>query len=135
MKIQDMEWLNLVQNPESIKNIYSSPPLLKGVRIKSIELRQDGPLLFMRLDLPEYPSKPPIKWEKEGFNTVSLELEFIEISGLRIENWLNDNVADIVIKGTKDALCVETVNGNVIVSFSASSLFLMKTSAYMNGEN
>lgn len=135
MKIQDMEWLNLVQNPEPIKNIYSNTPLLTGVRIKSLELRQDGPLLIMRIDLPEYPSNPPIKWEKEGFDTVSLDLEFIEISDLRIENWLKDNVTDIIIKGTKDALSVETENGNVIVTFTASSLFIMKTSAYKNGEN
>ncbi|MCE7083049.1 Imm50 family immunity protein [Streptomyces sp. ST2-7A] len=75
-----MSWISVLDNPEGILRIYrNSPPSLRGVRIREFSMSRSGPTMRLLIGLSKFPDNPPMKWWREGFNRVLLDLHFVEV--------------------------------------------------------
>ena len=99
-------WIGYVGNRKPIEAIYSIEPPLRDVRVIEIVLHEDGPRLSVRIDINQFPDKPPKKWLDRRFNRAQLTLMFIEIHELVIRGWSVDNIVSILIHPENGSMTV-----------------------------
>ncbi len=129
-----MSWINLLTDNRSIKAIYGeNVPSLNKVEIHKILLDRDGPVVAIRIDLTEFPKKPPEKWIKSGFNTVQIELRAIDIELLKIEGLETNMICDLSLSKVDDSCKLVIDNPNFKVNIKAKFLSLSYISAYVDG--
>ena len=125
-----MRWFEYSENPVAIKSIFgenvSSP---EDMRIKEISLSHDGPRINIKLDLSDYPAQPPLKWNAENCNTVSLELLFVEVSNLKFTNWSINNVSSLSILKNDNHLIIDF---SEICSFRSKWMYINSITGYEN---
>ena len=92
-----MSWTNLLQNAQSIEAIFGRVPSLEKAQIREIVFNEDGPTTLLRLDLSEFPEKPPEKWKRLGYNRVQLRLLCLGVKSVKHDGWGTNNTADIVL--------------------------------------
>ncbi|KEQ16416.1 Imm50 family immunity protein [Endozoicomonas numazuensis] len=125
-------WNQLLLNPEFIDSIYDITPKLNKVRVHSIELSQDGPVLKIRFDLDTLPSSPPKKWRQE-YNKIQLTLTLIEISNLSLKEWRRDNILALHFQKKNNGRIEFSATGDSCnVSCICSFLRLDHISPYLN---
>ncbi len=128
-----MGWLDLVTNPQGIREIFGAetPPLM-GVGLQGVEIDREGPTLRLRMDLPTYPSSPPVKWRRNGYNVVQIELLLGGISDISLRGASVDMLVDIDIKSDgRLALEISSPTFNMIAI--AASVTVSKIEAYLDG--
>ncbi|MGI9275692.1 MAG: Imm50 family immunity protein [Endozoicomonas sp.] len=125
-------WNQLLQNPEFIDSIYEIIPKLNKVRVHSIELSQDGPVMKIRFDIDILPSNPPKKWGRE-YNRIQLALVLIEISNLSLLEWKRDNILTLSFhKKNNGRIAFSAIGDSCSVSCVCSFLRLDYISPYLN---
>lgn len=132
-----MSWNDLVSNPQGLRVIFQGdPPPLVGVSLHEVSVDRDGPSLRLRFDLPGYPSDPPAKWHRLGFNTVQVELLFGRVTELFLTGISTEVIADISIRRNSevsvDGASLELVSPPMQISAVAASLTVSRMSAYLN---
>jgi len=82
-------WMELIVNPQPMKSIYGNcVPSLNNVEVHSLVFHRDGPTLSIKLNLNEYPLRPPKKWEVQKFNTVQITLSFSDLKSVNMSGWI-----------------------------------------------
>ncbi|MFK4111712.1 Imm50 family immunity protein [Streptomyces sp. NPDC002176] len=128
-----VSWTSLIHNPQGITAVYGGdPPPLSHVRIREVSLREDGPTLALRFDLPVFPDNAPRKWVAQHFNTVQLEIEFGGIHSLVIEGLGTEVTADIALS-EGDGVTLVVASPVMRVEAVAQSAYLSSISAYADG--
>ncbi|MGV9319727.1 Imm50 family immunity protein [Streptomyces sp. NPDC003660] len=128
-----MSWTSLIHNPQGITAVYGGdPPPLSSVRIREVSLREDGPTVVLRFDLPVFPNEAPKKWVTQGFNTVQLEISFSGIRSLVIEGLGTEVVADVALS-EGDGVTLVVASSAMRVEAVAQTAFLSNISAYSDG--
>ncbi|WP_424887550.1 Imm50 family immunity protein [Streptomyces sp. XH2] len=126
-------WTELLSNPAGIASVYGGTvPPLQGVHIHEVTLSREGPVLKVRLDLPEYPAKAPKKWMTQGFDTVQIELSLGGVRDVTVFGFGTDPIADIALVRT-DSIKVEVMSSQVRIQANVDSVFLSSISAYQSG--
>ncbi|MGC5054687.1 Imm50 family immunity protein [Micromonospora sp. DT48] len=128
-----MGWLDLVTNPQGLREIFGAetPPLV-GVGLHGVEIDREGPTLRLRLDLPTYPSNPPVKWRRNGYNVVQVELLLGGVSDISIRGVSVNMLVDVDIKSDgRLALKISSPTLNMIAM--ATSVTVSKIDAYLDG--
>lgn len=127
-----MSWLDLVERSEGLRIVFGGVvPHLDDVRLLSVTLDQNGPTAILRFDLAEYPADPPIKWKKEGHNTVQVELSVSGLLETKISGWALDNVSSLKIEPCPPSgVKVEFVTGDAALLFVAQFALVQKISGY-----
>ncbi|WP_367136266.1 MULTISPECIES: Imm50 family immunity protein [Streptomyces] len=126
-------WVELLSNPAGITSVYGGTvPPLEGVHIHEVTLSREGPLLKVRLDLPEYPAKAPKKWMTQGCDTVQIEISLGGVRDVTVFGFGTDPIADIILTRT-DSIKVEVVSSQVRIQATADSAFVSSISAYQGG--
>ena len=59
-----MHWLDAIQNPEAIKQIFDVPPTLGDVEVVSVLISRDGPTVEVHLALDETPNRLSARLKK-----------------------------------------------------------------------
>lgn len=97
-------WQEKVLNPQIIKSLFKEDNLsLERIKMSDIQFVVGGTLICkVNYDLENYLRNPPTKWVAKGYNTVQVQLSFIE-STVRIAE-LSGSTAS----GTLAIECVET---------------------------
>ena len=90
-----MSWVDCVANRLWISSLYSLPPSLNNVRVLEVMLCEDGPTASLRMNLNEYPDKPPRKWIEGKFNRAQLTLRFFDVRDLEISGWGTTNTGSV----------------------------------------
>ena len=125
-------WYNYVESIESLKSIYGEDiPSLKEIKVKEIIFYQDGPRIVSKIDLPVLPKSLPVKWKAKGYNTISIELQFIEISKLSFIDWKLINRCSVEILKKSEILHV-TFSGDITLNLECKWLHVNSISAYEN---
>ncbi|MFF7751331.1 Imm50 family immunity protein [Streptomyces sp. NPDC007971] len=120
-------------NPEGINRIYQgAPPSLSGIRLHQVVLGRDGPEMRVRLDLPDYPARPPRKWAAQGFNTVQIELAFGGLRSITLDGFGTDVTADISLTGG-DGISVDIVGTGARIQAVSDSASIAALTAYVDG--
>ena len=68
--------------------------------VEEIQLRPDGPTATMHLNLRDYPTTPPRKWEDRNCTTVHIELAAIGVTAIAIDRLGSIQAADLSISAT-----------------------------------
>jgi hypothetical protein len=93
-----MNWLDAVQNPKAIKEIFEVVPSLKDVEVVSFLIDRDGPTVVVHLALNEPPDRLPARKKRIGANAVTLKLQLLGVDELALEGWATENRASVEIK-------------------------------------
>ena len=136
-KVVTMCWIECVGNRKPIETLYSKPPSLNGVRVLEVTLHQDGPRVSLRVDLNEFPDRPPRKWTAGGFNRVQLILVLIEVRSLSIQGWSLNNVVDAILERTSDGVVLRLHGRGTAIEgvFSLSKLKRSRAIVMNSGRN
>jgi hypothetical protein len=101
-----MHWLDAIQNPEAIKQIFEVPPTLGDVEVVSVLISRDGPTVEVHLALDETPNRLSARLKTIHANAVTLKLQLLEVDELTLEGWATENRASIDI-AANDAKNIE----------------------------
>ncbi|MEV3853734.1 Imm50 family immunity protein [Streptomyces sp. NPDC050095] len=127
-----MRWTSLLHNPEGVNAVYQgNPPDLRGVRVHEVTLQVEGPTLKLRLDLPEYPDRPPRKWAVQKFNTVQIEISFSGLRSVSLGGFKSEISADVSIT-EGDGVNVRVTAPGVHLQANAATVFISTLTAYVD---
>jgi hypothetical protein len=120
-------------NPWPVEEIYETEPKLDGVDVMQVTYDRDGPKIVVRFDLPEYPSNPPEKWAKQGFNRVQVQISLIGVRDVGHKGWAISNAASLSFAMDESGTKVARIDGQT-THFNATfdHLIIDKVSAYRN---
>ncbi|QIP84161.1 hypothetical protein GLX30_09075 [Streptomyces sp. Tu 2975] len=90
-----LNWVELIQNLKELSALYPAPPPLHAVTLRSVHLNRYGPAVTLRMDLPEFPQKPPAEWREAGFDRFQCQLRFIAVEHFGMEGWRPPVTADL----------------------------------------
>ena len=127
----DMWWTHCFSGAEKLKAIYGCEiPSLKGVTLHEIQFLRDWPTANLRLDLAGFPSSPPQKWVKEGFNRVQLELVAFSIREIRVDGDFHESELDLKVAYESDLVKLESTDRCLNLLIKSEFLRVGKISAY-----
>lgn len=90
-----MHWHQMAENPEAIVSLYESVPSLQSVELYRLLIEERGPTLELSFREIPFPDRPPVRWQRQGFNAVAISLALIEFEALRIDGWPGAQRLDI----------------------------------------
>ena len=107
-------WLEAVDNAEAVCSLYDSPPSLKRVWTRKVELQQDGPTLALHIQIRDLPNRPPPRW-REPYNAVTFEMLLLGASDLHVEGWDTENIADVLFRRNETGTIEASILGGRFV--------------------
>ena len=127
-----MSWLDLIDRAEALRAVFGRMvPQLDAVRLHEVTLHQDGPTIFFRFDLSEFPETPPPKWQKAAHNTVQVRLALDDVLETTVLGWTRNNVGRLSIEPYLPAgLKVEFVTSEVKVLVVSKFVRVDRIDAY-----
>ena len=128
-----MNWTQLLKNPEAIAQIFGSAPSLEQVKIAEIVFHEDGPRLLLRFDVTTFPTNPPEKWLKGGFNQAQLRLMCLGVRSVTQRGWGTTNRVDIDLSVDEpNRIRLITRNGQLQLDALFDILVVDGVTAYRN---
>lgn len=125
-----MIWYDCLEEEYFLGSIYDVMPELTDVRINRLELdnqRKDVNIVF---EMPRYCDKEPLKWQKQGFNIVVVNLHCCIIRGLMISLDETKHTNCIDIKRINEDQLAVRIKGNINMKFDAEVIMIEKVSGY-----
>ncbi|NML34254.1 Imm50 family immunity protein [Paraburkholderia antibiotica] len=122
-----------LDNPEGLRQIYGHLPKFDEVNLQRLQFDWNGPSVLLTLDLQEFPKNPPVKWEK--FNTVQVELSFGPLLSVELVKFGRGNRCNLTVSESVDGALEVVVQGETEAKLTATSAFICKISAYLNGDS
>jgi hypothetical protein len=126
-------WIDLLEDNRAIKAVFQEMPSLRQVLIHEVMIKQYDNSLILRLDLSDYPAKPPEKWQINKYNTVQIELELWGISSLEISGYCIERKVDIHVEKFVEGIALK-INGQFNLSCHGEMLSVFRMSAYQDGQ-
>ncbi|WP_407700719.1 Imm50 family immunity protein [Streptomyces endophyticus] len=74
-------------DPDPLRRLYGRLPRLDEFRLRSINVDLWGPSLKLRVDLSEFPEKPPEDWVANGCDVVQCHIRFSAVEKLSLQDW------------------------------------------------
>lgn len=127
-------WLDSLDDSRPVRAIYGDYlPSLTAVVLHEICLHEDGPRATLKIDLSEFPSRPPRKWLQEQLNTVQVELMLIGIRRLSLRGWINGPVVDLSITREEALIHVFTSSELPAIDIWSDWAMISRIAAYKSG--
>jgi hypothetical protein len=127
----NLSWHKLTLNPKVIESIYSVVPRLEKVAFMQIHFSRDASMISFVLDLPLIPQNPPIRWVKNGFNTVQLKLNCIEVEFVELNGWGHNIIGNLEIIKTNDSIHLQSVSNLFSIKLVCKFVDIAEISAYV----
>lgn len=126
-------WIEFIVNSQPIKSIYGDcAPSLNNVEIHSIIFHRDGPTVSIKLNLNEYPLKPPKKWEIQRFNTVQIVLSFSGVKSVSMSGWVYTNYSmNLVVSKENELISLSARKNDFELKLESSFIDVDSISAYL----
>ncbi len=127
-----MSWIDLVDRAEPIRAIFGTMvPQLEAVRLHEVILHQDGPTIFLRFDLAEFPEPAPVKWQKAAHNTVQVRLALDDVLETNVLGWTKNNIGRLSIEPrSPGAMFVEFASSDSTVRVVSKFVRIDRIDAY-----
>ncbi|MET7701158.1 Imm50 family immunity protein [Streptomyces sp. NPDC005485] len=119
---------------------YGHVPVIREVRVRSVNLNWRGPTLTLRVDLASFPDAEvaPQEWVDAGMDTVQCQLEFLAVEDLALARWSPPVVAvvEAVPWGERRRMRVRVGGEGLDLEFSSSdSVVVRHVSAFKGRED
>ena len=123
--------IDFFKNNEAILNLFSEPPQLVDLVLNSIQY-EVGPCIRINLNLKEFPSNPPKRWEQQEFNKINIEILFLIVSTVNQKNWYPCPIVNLNVTKRNDDYNIQIIDDNDTfrLSFIAEELRINKFNAY-----
>lgn len=112
-------WYKHLDQTFFLQKLYENVPELTDIKIKIIEIDDEGRRISFHFDMPVYADHPPEKWIRAGYNTVYVEMDFSGILELSIKSYRPPYHGDITIHSVTEDLFEINVKGTFVMSFKA----------------
>jgi hypothetical protein len=120
-----------LDNSEFLQHLYPNGVDLTG-EISAILFSWDGPSVQVTIHLDTFPEMPPKKWDS-NYNKVSLDIQFIDISDIKMTQFGRFNRATIECSGVKGSYHLIIKGDDCDFQFQAKWLNLKSVNPYMRG--
>lgn len=122
-------WYDIIERNQFLNIIYSEIPDLVKVRINKMTFDYQQNDINIVIELPEYCSNEPIKWKKQNYNTVVLDLRFCNVSNIEFNKRSTGNKAIIDLR--KNGLLINTsVKGDLLLNFNSEIVLVEQINGY-----
>lgn len=91
-------WHELAENHQILFELYNDVPSLQAVDLIEVILSENGTQMSLKIILPRFPDKSPRKWVENGYNTVQIQIDFLELEEVKISHWSTRNHVDVQIE-------------------------------------
>lgn len=123
-------WNELIDNRQAI-SMFDPAPSLSNVVVSQIMLDYNGPTVNFTALILEYPANPPIRWQVQKYNAVSMEFQAMAVSAVQLSGWTTSNQVSIVVNREVDSnLSIEITGDDVKVTIHSGWLRAFKVSPY-----
>ena len=72
-------------NPQAITGIFGSMPNFKDTELLNVQLKRDGPTLFIQLSTKEIVKNKPKRWSE--WDIVYIEMSFFDVKNLEVNSF------------------------------------------------
>lgn len=129
------EWRNFTTNPEAIASTFGeADPSLEDIRLMRLELSEDGPTLNLSLALNDYPSNPPVRWKRGSNDSVTIQLQCLDLVNLSLSRSSGDSVISCKIGRGKAASVQIFITGKAIeASIQCNFVRINHVAPYLKG--
>ncbi|QDY40897.1 hypothetical protein D8B20_02815 [Candidatus Pantoea soli] len=124
--------MKVVSNPGG-RSIYGDcTPSLNNVDVHSVIFKRDGPTVSIKLNLNEYPTKPPKKWEVQKFNTVQIVLSFLGVKSINMSGWVYTNYSmNLVVSRKNELISLSAKKDDFEINLESGFVDIDSISAYL----
>lgn len=125
-----MSWVDLLENPDSVRRLYKAPPSLDHCELRSFSLDRDGPTARLSLGLANPPEQLPPRWSRFQVNAVAMELELLALEEISLSGWTTHPVVGLSIERLDERLHVSTVSPDVQLTLVCRWIRLKRIEPY-----
>ncbi|WP_370664125.1 Imm50 family immunity protein [Candidatus Pantoea soli] len=94
--------------------------------------KRDGPTVSIKLNLNEYPTKPPKKWEVQKFNTVQIVLSFLGVKSINMSGWVYTNYSmNLVVSRKNELISLSAKKDDFEINLESGFVDIDSISAYL----
>jgi len=91
-----------LMNPQAFMSIFGEIPTFVNSELLDVQLKREGPTLFIRLMTNQLVKKKPARW-MDKWDVIYIEMSFFATRNLAISGWSSTNLIDqFEIKETDD---------------------------------
>ncbi len=127
-----MNWLEFVENPAMMRDIYESIPALQGIEVFEVTLRPTDQAFSIGMGLQRYADKPLPQWVQVGYNSIRLDLEVMGIEDIHIQGWSVYPRSDVDLSRREDGkIQVKLVARDVDMHVVAHAVRVARLAAYL----
>ena len=127
-------WIDALENPQAIVSVFGDViPSLSGVDLHEVLLNRDLPHAIVRFDIDEYPAPAPIKWSRQGYNRVQLELRLDLVTRVSIVGWDTGCRVDLALRRSGTSVVLTSQNGAAALELVAEMARITQVSPYIDG--
>lgn len=124
-------WCEVLERNNFLISLYNDLPELKNVRISEINIHDEGRIVAILFDMPNYAEKPPKKWRDLEDNTVCVRMDFSAVQEISLTCSSFDFKGDIEIFKDESELIVVRITGTVNALIKAESGFIQTVTSYI----
>jgi hypothetical protein len=129
-------WLDTLENPDAVTSLFDVAPSLDNVDVTTLDLDRSGPTLTLSVLLREYPTRPPARWLRSGFNAAAIRLQILGVEALTLDGWSTENRVAITVERSPKGLLLLLATGPMLnLSCSCGWLRVDGVSAYRRQED
>ena len=81
-------------NPQALISIFGGVPELESSELLEMQLKRDGPTLFVRLMTKQSIQTKPKRWQ-DKWDVIYIEMSFIGIRDLSVDKWGTNNLVNL----------------------------------------
>ncbi|MGG0542637.1 Imm50 family immunity protein [Priestia aryabhattai] len=76
---------NRIMNPQAVTGIFGRMPMFNNSELLSVQIKRDGPTLFIQLSTKEIVKNKPKRWDE--WDIVYIEMSFLGVKELEINSF------------------------------------------------
>src|SRR5437868_1445686 len=131
-----MKWNELATDSRGLLEVFQDCPSLDEAVLMEIIFHQDGPRVTMRINLRDYPRRPPEKWKRMEYNAAQLQLSCIGVLDVKVLGWSTYNAVSIdVTRNTQAELQLRAKGQGTDLNIIFEFLNIDRISAYKKGSD
>jgi hypothetical protein len=126
------EWFELLDEPERIQRLFSTPPRLADCRLNHVHIDERGTSVTLGFETGRLPDKPlPDGWDSDC-NTYEFFLTCRVITDLRVSGWGGGARMTVTVHATEDGrIAVSASGGESGTTFVADGISLTRSRVYL----
>lgn len=90
-------WTDLVENRQAIATLYTDTPSLEPFNLVEVRTDRDGPVLYLRGNLRDFPQQPSPRWPADA-NTLQITFQLVGLRSLSVQGWATTNRGPLTIE-------------------------------------